>query len=151
MDKIDTDQTQRVDSPDPVESALALIKRHEGFSPFPYQDLKNCISIGYGTNLTRRGITMAEAALLARSDVTQLLDSLAERSWFSVLNTPRQCVVIDIAYAVGMLGLLQFRRMIRALKEGDCRAAADEILRSVFALQDPARAHEDADIMVRGS
>jgi len=38
------------------EDYLTMLKRHEGFSKFPYKDTKGLWSIGYGINLEGRGI-----------------------------------------------------------------------------------------------
>jgi len=140
-----------IGSPDIVNAALAVVQRHEGFSQFPYLDSVGNTTIGYGTNLTVRGITKLEASLIARSEITKLVDRLSTLSWWNCLNTPRSCVILDIAYAVGFEGLLEFRRMIDDISRMDFISAATEILMSKFAKQDRSRAREDALIMHDGS
>jgi lysozyme len=132
-------------------AALELITRHEGFRQFPYPDAKNTIAIGYGTNLTDRGITTTEALLFVRSDITKSVVRLSTQSWWKCLNTARQCAILDIAYAVGDDGLLEFHRMIDDIGRMDFISAAAEIMHSKFAQEDKARAAEDAQIMWHGA
>lgn len=136
---------------DIVNAALAIVTRHEGFRQFPYADAKNTIAIGYGTNLNTRGISTSEALLLARSDVTKSLDFFRTQQWWKCLNAARQCVILDMAYAIGNRGLLEFNRMFDDISRMDFVSAAAEILRSEFANQDHARAVEDAAIMRTGT
>ena len=143
-DNVATDDTQI------VINALQLIKRHEGFSEFPVPDSKNTVSIGYGSNLSLRGITKTEAELLAHRDVMDDHVELLKHPWYVKLNTARPIAILDVAYATGLGGLLGFHDMIAALLADEYDAAASDLLRSEFARVDRMRALEDARILWEG-
>ena len=130
--------------------ALNLIERHEGYSQFPIPDAQNTIQIGYGTNLTRRGIDRAEADYLARGDIARLMNWFSSFPWYSGLSLNRKVALIDLAYDVGRDGFEHFRRMLGYLEVGNFDKAADEMLDSRTHEQTGTRLDEDAALMRRG-
>jgi lysozyme len=130
--------------------ASKLVEKHEGYSEFPKPDSNGTVQIGYGTNLTRRGIGRVEAWLLMHRDVVAHSEALAKYPWWSGLSEARQAVLIDMAYALGDHGLSGFVALFTDVAAGNFELAGDAILSSRFALEDRTRAADNARIMRDG-
>lgn len=128
--------------------ALKVIQRHEGFSNFPIPDRGGTVVIGYGTNLTRRGIHPSEAAGMALRDIREACDELSTYSFWASIGPARRVALLDMAYCLGIAGLSKFSRMLAYLGIGNYLQAASELLASDFAVQVRVRATELA-VMIR--
>lgn len=133
-----------------IENLYEQLKRHEGLRLKPYRDTVGKITIGYGRNLEDRGITEQEAEVLLIRDVIETQRQLARYGWFLLMNETRQDALVNMAYNLGMGGLLGFRRMIAALERRDYHSAAREMLDSKWARQVNHRATELAEQMRLG-
>lgn len=116
----------------------------------PYRDTRGRLTIGYGRNLSDRGISALEALMLLQRDYTDVFNRLMAWEWFNRLNPPRQAAILDMAFNLGLGGLMQFRELQMALGRGDFAAAAAAMLNSKWAEEVGDRAHEDAQIMDTG-
>lgn len=150
-----------------AQTARELIKKHEGDHikrgrHLPYSDTVNKITIGYGRNLTDRGVSQLEADLLFDNDYRDTLDELVTRlPWVRDLDPVRRAVVVDLAFNMGVPTLLTFRRTLGALEAGDVDRAADELLyrdprvtprvASKYATQTKTRAKRNARMLRTGS
>lgn len=128
---------------------LSLIKRHEGLRLLPYTDTTGHMTIGYGCNL-EAGITEAQAAALLQLKVIDIIDELGRYAWFTGCNLARQAVLLDMAYNLGVQGLLQFHIMLECVSRGDFAGAASQMAHSEWARQVGVRAVENAKIMAEG-
>lgn len=141
------------------------IKRHEGFRALPYRDLPGYWTIGYGHLLTKvTAMPYQEALRLAGGEWTRghaedvLSDDLfavyfdlrTRVSWFHELNEARQDALINMAFNLGVNGLMKFKKMWAALRAGDFDKAAHEALDSLWAKQVGARAVELAKTIREG-
>ena len=119
-------------------AVLKRLKIQEAFRGMPYPDSRLHPTIGYGTKLP---ITKAEGAWLLE---TRLADTHARlaKAWkpYGGLNKARQGVLLDMAYELGVDGLLGFHDMLAALDRGDWAAASAAALASVWATEVPIRA-----------
>jgi lysozyme len=136
-----------------IGMAEELIKREEGFSAKPYADSRDTVAIGWGRNLTLRGISEDEAELMLRNDleaarrtVVTMFGSVA----LSRMGEARVAVLMSMAHQLGAAGLAGFRKMREALRVGDWSGAAAEALDSRWALQTPERARRVAAVLERG-
>ena len=127
-----------------------MLIRHEGLRLKPYTDTVGKLTIGVGRNLTDVGISKQEAMYLLHDDIQKVQEQLAEQSWFSGLNEARQMAITDMAFNLGLQGLLGFKKAIAALQAGDFASAASEMLNSKWAEQVGARARELANIVRTG-
>jgi lysozyme len=66
------------------------------------------------------------------------------------LNDARQAVLIGMAFQMGLKGLLQFKRTLGSIEDGQFSEAAAEMLDSAWAKQTPARAMRLATQMETG-
>ena len=132
-----------------TEELIEEIKREEGFVPVVYLDNKGKKTIGYGT-LLEDGISEAEAELLLRHRLGLMAEEL-ERSRvgevYANLKADARRALLDMAYNMGVPGLLGFQKMWAALAAGDYERAAEEALDSVYARELPARAGRVAERM----
>jgi len=129
------------------------LKRHEGCVLHAYQDHLGYWTIGYGRLIDERkggGISEAEADQLLRNDINRVIADLEYQA--PILHTlPEeiQHALVNMAFQMGVSGLMQFTRMWRALEAGDWHLAANEALAARWAEQTPRRAKEVAG-MIRG-
>ncbi|WP_022949530.1 glycoside hydrolase family protein [Methylohalobius crimeensis] len=133
-----------------MPNLLTQLKRHEGLRLRPYRDTVGKLTIGFGRNLEDRGITEDEAKILLVNDVCRLRGELSEIDWWRALNDVRRDVIVNMAYNLGVSGVLGFERMIAALRAKDYELAAIEMLDSKWADQVGRRAVELSDQMHTG-
>ena len=129
------------------------LKEDEGLRLKPYRCPAGRLSIGYGRNLEDVGITLDEARVLLRNDITRVLVECRAQDWWEQLEREpvRARVILNMAFNLGLPRLLGFRRMIAAIRRQDWDAAADEMLDSKWAREDvPKRAEKLAQMMREG-
>ena len=132
------------------ESLLQQLKRHEGLKLKPYKCSEGYLTIGYGRNLETRGITAQEANEMLLNDVSEVEEALHRMGFLSDPSDVRRAVLINMAFQLGVGGLLKFEKMLSAYLDGYYELAAKEMLDSKWALQTPNRAKELADQMRTG-
>ncbi|MGB4716452.1 MAG: glycoside hydrolase family protein [Bacillota bacterium] len=110
-----------------IEDQLIL---HEGLRLKPYRCTAGKLTIGVGRNLEDKGITHDEAMILLCNDIKEITGQLERHSWYVALGPVRRKVLIDMAFNLGMAGLMGFQKMIEALKRADYERAADEMIYS---------------------
>ncbi len=92
-------------------------------------------SIGVGRALDVHGLDDTEIDFLFTADVYATERELGKLVWWQRLTPVRQGVIVNMAFNMGVGGLLGFRHMIAAIERGDYEAAALEMLRSRWAQQ----------------
>ena len=70
--------------------------------------------------------------------------------WVTQLNEVRQRVLVDMAFNMGIVGLLSFKRTLATIQAGDYQQAATMMLDSRWAGQVGQRAERLAHMMVTG-
>jgi len=134
-----------------IVQTMELIKRHEGLRLKPYRCSAGKLSIGFGRNLDDVGISVIEADSLLENDVYNVRQGLEGRlPWFDGLDDVRQAVLVDMAYNLGIVGLMGFRRTLEHVQAGRWSDAAREMLDSKWATQVGARANRLATMMETG-
>lgn len=118
---------------------ISRLQADEGLRLHPYKDTSGKLTIGRGRCLDTHGITEAEADALFANDVTSAEAALSGVSWFVALDPVRRDAVINMAFNLGIAGLLEFHHMAAALAAGNFEQAAKECLDSQAARQLPAR------------
>lgn len=127
---------------------LSQIKRHEGLRLKPYYCTEGKLTIAYGRNLEDRGVSQDEADYLLANDLVFFKDRLAkELPWYLQLSEVRQAVLVNMAFNLGVDGLLKFKRMLSAAHKGNYELAAVEMLDSRWAGQVGYRAQELSEQM----
>lgn len=117
------------------------IKRDEGLRLSPYKDSLGKLTIGYGRCLDTKGISKDEAEYLLANDLHEVQISLAEKlPWITDLTLARQAVLYNMAFNMGVPGLLKFKETLADIKAGFYASAAKEMLDSLWAKQVGPRA-----------
>ena len=133
---------------------LEQLKRDEGFRGEPYKCTEGYWTIGFGRNLETNPLTMDEAEILLENDVNHTLARLIAVDLLPSITidelTPRQAVWVNMAFQMGVSGVLRFKKAIRAYLDEDYRTCAEEMLDSRWSMQTPNRAHRLADQMISG-
>lgn len=137
--------------PDYWPSLVASVQQHEGLRLRPYTDTVGKLTIGYGRNLTDRGITREEADVLLGTDLdVAAREVFTAWPWLRTQTATRQAVIVEMAVNMGMPRLAGFGRMREALMHGRYAEAAQEMRDSQWATQVHERAVTLAERMRRG-
>lgn len=131
---------------------IRQIRLHEGERLKPYRCTAGKLTIGVGRNLDDRGITSEESAMLLDNDIRLLeIELFRALPWASALDDVRQRVLLDMAFNLGLPGLLQFKRTLEAIRTGQYQQAATMMLDSLWARQVGQRAERLARMMATGA
>jgi len=123
------------------------LKKHEGFREHIYIDSIGVLTIGYGFNLETIELPRPVAELWLAFEIDKKEDSLEKFHWYNNADPVRQEVLLDMAYNLGVNGLLTFRKMIKALENRNYMEAAAEMLNSKWARQVGQRAVRLSELM----
>jgi lysozyme len=117
-----------------------LVGREEGRRAYAYNDATGqrvtCrptgnLSIAVGVDL-EIGLDNDEIDWLSKHRLGKVETSLSVYAWYQHCDPVRQSVLLDVAFNVGVLGLLHFVHMIAAIQHCDWPAAQAEC-----SVQDP--------------
>ena len=139
---------------------------HEGCVLTPYKCPAGYLTIGIGRNLEtnpltpeekqvcgdwRHGITKNAAFYLLRNDLEKVKRECSKNiPFFYSLDAERKYALLDMAFNLGIKGLLQFKKMLEALGIGYYDKAAEECLNSRYAKQTGKRAKRIANTIKTG-
>lgn len=149
-----------------------MIARHEGFRATVYCDAcggeiqpfggamggwkcpRPCkggnLTVGYGQRVDGAGITTDQAGGLLAIRLQEIIIELYREAWYLRLDIARGDAITDMAYTMGVAGVLEFKGMIAALNAKDWARARDEVLASKWHTEAPMRAAEIARILETG-
>lgn len=148
----------------PMERLITNLQGHEGFRPFVYDDatgkpigpgshVVGNPTIGYGWALNRLPMSQAQAMAHLREAAQEVIFSLQLRlPWMTELDEVRQIALYELAYNLGVDGLLGFHQTLEALRRHKYQAAATELLDSKWAREDvaPERSASIAHMLASG-
>lgn len=142
------------------------LKKHEGFRAKTYHCTAGKLTIGYGYNLDANplhlsanelqslktvGITEEKADHLLKLCCTQVEEKLIKAlPWFIKLDNNTQYVLINMAFNLGVQGLLAFKNTLKLIQEGKTTQASIEMMDSKWAKQVKSRAIDLALILKSG-
>lgn len=113
----------------------------EGLRLRPYRCTAGKLTIGVGRNLEDRGITESEALLLLDNDIADFWGKLAlAQPWTLAAPEHVQEALLNMAFNLGVGGLLGFKETLALLKTEQYAAAASAMLASKWARQVGKRA-----------
>lgn len=123
-----------------MNNLLKSIVEHEGFSPTAYPDpISKGAPYTFGHGLT--SITESESLEIVKNRVTSIISALSIKlPYFQKLPEPAKEVLIEMAYQMGVSGLLGFKKTLNFVKIGDYVGASKEMHNSQWAYQTPRRA-----------
>lgn len=128
-----------------------LISKDEGFCPHLYKCSKGFNTIGYGFNLDVNDIPTSVAKLWLNVNINNLYNDLSSyvKCW-NTLNEPRRYVLVNMAYQMGIAGVLRFKNMLLALDKKEYKLAADSMVDSQWYREFTTRASRLVKIMISG-
>lgn len=137
-----------------IDTLEEQLRRDEGEVLHAYQDHLGFWTIGVGRLIDSRrggGITREESNFLLANDIARKTGELARRApWINELDPVRQAVLRNMAFQMGVDGLLKFTNTLGAVRSRQFDQAARMMLQSLWAQQTPARAHRLAEQMRTG-
>ena len=129
------------------------IKRHEGLRLKPYVCSEGYMTIGYGRNLSSRGISPETAELILEQDFKEALADLETRvlkdDW-SALPYAVRAALINMRYQLGPTGLRSFTSMLDAVRDHDWITMVDEMRDSLWYRQTTDRAESLIQDIAKG-
>jgi lysozyme len=129
----------------------AELTRDEGLRLKPYRDSVGKLTLGIGRNLDDVGISEDEAQYMLGSDIARtVLDLDRSLPWWESLDEVRQRVILNMAFNMGVFGLLTFKNTLTMIHDGRYGDAADGMLASLWAKQVGPRALRLAQMMRDG-
>lgn len=106
-------------SHDPMEMLISRIVEHEGIKKSAYKDSLGYWTIGCGRLIDEKkgaGLSIDEIFYLLKNDLVRCRAELTKYDWFAVQDDTRQGAIIELAFNLGISGLLGFKDTIDALK-----------------------------------
>ena len=131
-----------------------LIADDEGFRSSLYSDSRGFPTIGFGFNLSTTEIPLSIALdwldyLLSKIEHDLCSYPMLSNIWPN-LSDARKYVLINMAYQMGIGGLLNFHGMIKGLADRNYLLAAAEMKDSIWYREFPGRANRLVNIMISG-
>lgn len=138
-------------SPAGMSALESMVARQEGLRLKLYRDTQGKATIGFGHNLDAKGISRNIAQAILSEDIEDAMRDMATNlPWYIDLNEQRQGAMVSLSFNLGIIGLMQFKSMLEALRSSDWQKAHDECLVSLAAHQDKNRYQEIANIFLTG-
>lgn len=128
-----------------------LSYKNEGFVAIPYIDSLGNETIGIGWCLNTTPMTLDEAMFINKSQLLRVEKEVADNIHFYYgLNNVRKCVLIDMAFNMGINGLMGFKKFLDHLSKGEWDLASQEMLNSLWAKQVGNRAERLVQMIENG-
>ncbi len=136
------------------------LKRDEGYGKIgspghPYQEKNGTWVIGYGHNVLPgeevRFLSKREATELLRADIVKAKELAADLPVYAGLDDTRKDVLVNMVFNMGLGGVKEFKKALKAMKEEKWGEARAEMLDSDWAGQVKDRAYRLADKMFFGA
>lgn len=118
-------------------SLIEDIKQEEGFSGVGYKCTEGFDTIGYGTRLP---LSKEESELILEYRLKIMKSQLTGYLYNLDIKQEAWDILFNMAYQLGVRGVLNFKKMIKALEKQDYKTAAKEGLDSLWHKQTPNRA-----------
>ncbi|HVI60130.1 MAG TPA: hypothetical protein VM619_14825 [Luteimonas sp.] len=118
---------------DSLRNAVQLIEQYETFHAHPHTTPRDGVVIGFLRRLGTKGITLGEARVMLRGDLTGHLATLRNRIFSqdaTRLGAPRIAVILHLAQVMGVQYIADWRALWADLSAGDFDAAANLLLLS---------------------
>lgn len=120
------------------------LRRDEGVKDHAYTDSEGYLTIGVGRLIDRRKggrLRPHEIDYLLDNDVAEKEGELrAKLPWYDDLDEARRGVLLNMAFNLGVEGLLKFVRTLESVRLGRYAQAAEQMLQSKWARQVGPRA-----------
>jgi lysozyme len=127
-----------------IEQLTKQLRRDEGEVLHAYQDHLGFWTIGIGRLIDERKggrISSVESANMLANDIADKMAELDRRlPWYRQLDPVRQGAIVNMAFQLGVDGLLGFTNTLGLIRQGRYPEASVQMLKSKWASQTPERA-----------
>jgi len=131
-----------------IDKAMYQLRIDEGFRALAYRDSKHLLTIGYGRCLDtnpltekelefighdcrERPITKVQAEVLLKTEVEKMhSEVLKALPWAKTLDDTRLSALVNLAFNMGVAGLLKFKKTLGYLEGHEYDNASKEVLNS---------------------
>lgn len=131
-----------------------LVEQDEGRVPYAYQDSLGYWTIGVGFLIDKRkGARVPDAVINFWFEYEMSQTEAALRAalpWVATLDEVRYAVLANMAYNLGVPGLLKFKNTLSMIEGGRYADASSAMLDSLWASQVKGRAKRLAEMMRSG-
>ena len=130
-------------SPEDQSRLLSQLQTDEGFRSSAYQDSLGFWTIGIGRLIDGKkggGINKDEALYLLQNDVGSKERQLSAYAWFTGQDSVRQAALTNMAFNLGLDGLLHFPHFLGYMLNRDSANAVTELIGTPWQQQVGARA-----------
>ena len=129
----------------------AQLNIDEGRKSRIYVDTVGKITGGVGRNLTDRDFSEDEIDLMLTNDIAMVEGQLDKAlPWWRKMTDARQDALANMAFNLGIKGLLNFKNTLTFMQAGKYDAAAQGMMASLWARQVGRRAARLAEMMRTG-
>lgn len=139
-----------------MKSELAKqLRRDEGERATVYKDHLGFDTLGVGRLVDSRkpgaGLRSDEITYLLNNDIDDRINQLTRKlPWFQNLDDARAGALLNMAFQLGVEGLMGFKNTLAMIHDGDYESASIAMLDSLWAKQTPERAARIAKQMKTG-
>ena len=134
-----------------MDRLTELIANHELLRLKGYRDAVGKWTVGWGHNIEDRPISRRAADIILEDDIDGTkAELLVYLPWYAGLDEVRRAVIVDMAFNMGVGGLMSFKKALTALRAHQYNTAAEEMLDSKWSQQVGARAQRLALVMRQG-
>jgi lysozyme len=134
-----------------IDALRAQLTIDEGRKSRIYKDTVGKITGGVGRNLTDVPFSDDEIDLMLTNDINKVCVLLDDKlPWWRNLSDRRQQVLANMAFNLGVNGLLGFKNTLSVMQAGQYDLAAEGMLTSKWASQVGNRAIRLAQMMKEG-
>lgn len=138
-----------------MENLIEELKQDEGFRSEVYRCSQGVLTIGYGTTLplspkeSELLTLIPNIAFITKENAEKLLMLRLEKKiralhealpWLDKQPIKVQEVLYNMAYQLGVKGVLKFRKTLKFIENKEYQKASVEMLNSLWARQTPNRA-----------
>jgi lysozyme len=151
-----------------MDAIISELELDEGVRLSPYRCTAGFLTIGVGRNLDTNKLTAEELAFvghncrtkpitkeqsdyLLKNDIEKVCADLMKfLPWWAYLGDVRKRVLVNMAFNLGIAGLLKFENTLALIRSGSYAQAAAEMVKSKWAKQVGKRADRLANMMKTG-
>ena len=125
---------------------MEQLKKHEGERLSAYKDSVGVLTVGVGHNCEASPVPGVEkpgdkiskeaSSQLFYRDIKEHEKAIYQRlPWLAKLGGPRQAVLLNMAFNLGVSGLLGFKSTLKKVENSDFEGASEAMLASRWAIQ----------------
>jgi len=141
---------------------LTHLKNEEGFRPYLYDDANGKLlqkgstiegnpTIGYGWCPSTNPLPDDLGEIILQYFATSKYNELVRRlPWVSSLPDNVQVALADMAYQLGVNGLISFKQFLSLIKQGNYKDASKDLDQTLWAKQTPNRVKAIQTLLLNG-